>query len=277
MRKTCILDILVIVGLVILVMAALAPAVARVRRSYVEARCQSNMRRLAEAIQAYNVDNGRYFTNRRFYTGTNTPQTVVTSEVRLSLPLVDTNGEPFRSVNGICWVEALYPYLIKIAKSRGQDWHSVFRCPNASSATYPTGSITARVTYVVNFNLLDQYPCLIRDPAKLFMIREVDRMVNSLCRPTTLSNGTSTTVPSYPFLNGFDLNISPFMTANMHGSGSHVLFADGHVHYFSTDYFPTQTWYTKAHCWDAETNQWWNYGPGSGASPPLLKSIAISM
>ena len=277
MRNSRVLDIAVIVGLVALVVAALAPAVARVQRSYKEAKCQSNMKRLAEAIEAYTADNRYFFTNRLFAAATRIPQNTASREVKLSPLQYDANGDPYRFVNGLTWIEALYPYVIKTAKSRGQDWLSVFRCPNASNTVYPVGSTTARVTYVVNFNLLDQHPGFIRNPAKLFMIREVDRLVVSVCRPVTQSNGNSNVVPAYPFLNNSDYRIPVPITPNLHGSGSHILFADGHVQYFSTDYFPTQAWYRKANCWDPETCQWWNYGPGSGVAPPLLKSIAITM
>ena len=279
MRNTRVLDIAVIIGLVVLVVAALAPAVARVQRSYGEAKCQSNMRRLAEAIAAYTADNNYcYMTNRRFNTGTRIPQNTVNREVSLSPLLIDDDhgdGDPPRFLRGITWIEALHPYVIKTAKARGQDWLSVFRCPNASSAKYPINSTTARVTYVFNFNLLGQNPYDVRDPAKLFMIREVDRLVNSLCRPLLRNTGDPTVPPQCPFLNTFDYYLGQTIPTQ-HASGSHILFADGHIGYFSTDYFPAQNLCTSTRCWDAETNQWWNYGPGSGVSPPLLKSIAIS-
>jgi prepilin-type processing-associated H-X9-DG protein len=62
----------------------------------------------------------------------------------------------------------------------------------------------------------------------------------------------------------------------LHGDGSYIVFADGHVRFFTIDYYPKYADITAVRSWDAETQQWWNYGPGSGRSAPYLKSIAIT-
>jgi|GEM_PF-3502501 len=41
-------------------------------------------------------------------------------------------------------------------------------------------------------------------------------------------------------------------------NGSYIAFADGHVGWFSIDFYPNQVNTTAAKCWDSDTQQWYN-------------------
>ena len=274
MRKITIADAVVSVLILILIAFALAPALARMHRTAAEAKCQSNLRRWAEALAVYTQDfDGRFPMNRKFGLGM-TPG-APTQSVPLSHLGFDSDGNPIRYQYGFGWVEALYPYIIDAATKTDQDWLSFMKCPNATNNTYPPGS-PARMTYVFNFCLTEQPRQLIRNPESLMMLREADRNLNSVCRPISTSCiANPYAVPQYPLLTEGDSYLHP-IDPNLHGSGSYIVFADGHVKYFTTDFFPPQSYYTVANCWDGETQQWYNYGPGADMPPEYIKSIAIT-
>lgn len=269
MRKLSIWDIIISVVTLGVVCASLVPAVARMQRTPEDAKCQSNMRRLAEAMQIYTADNDKRYPTNRTKQGM-----ALTAQAFLSPKQYDENGNPVRFVNSINWVEALYPYLIDEAKKTGRDWESFLKCPKASNARYPTSSTTARVSYVFNYNLLENYPGLVRNSAKLMMMREFDRLVESVCRPMNNTTGISTAAPQSPFLTKSDTLMRGVPTnSKMHGQGSHILFADGHVMYFEDYYFPNSPTLAPTDSWDPETGQWWNF---ADKSPALDKAIAVT-
>lgn len=269
MRRFSIIDLVISIGAIILVLLALVPAVARLQRTPEDARCQSNMRRWAEAMALYTDDyDRRYPTNRIL------PTMMMSPQMPLSPREFDQDGNPIRFTRSINWVEALFPYLISEAKMSGRDWESVLKCPNASDAKYPPTSTTARVSYAFNYNLLEYSPAIIRDQAKTMMIREMDRLMESVCRPANNSTGNYTILPQSPFLIDRDYMLrNTVINYRLHGEGSHILFADGHVTYFSTDYFPTTVSLSAADCWDAETGQWWNW---VNKDPQINKAIAVT-
>ena len=275
MKKLSGVDIIACVLILILIAFALAPALARMHRTAAEAKCQSNLRRWAEALALYTQDfDGRFPMNRHFGPG-GTP-----GAPRQSVPLshlgFDSDGNPIRYQYGFGWVEALYPYIIDAATKTDQDWLSFMKCPNASDAAYPVSSPTARMTYVFNFCLAEYWPALVRNPENLMMLREADRNLHSVCRPISTScTGTPSILPLYPLLEKYDQYLRQ-TDPNLHGGGSYIVFADGHVKYFTTDFFPPLPYYKTANCWDGETQQWYNYGPGADMPPEYIKSIAIT-
>lgn len=294
MRKRSIGDAVAIVALLLLVAWLLGPVIAQNGRTYAEAKCQANMRRLAEAIALYTADHqGKYPTNRSL------SGHIRSNNVALSPAGVDAQANPIRFVNGVNWVEAIQPYVINAARSTSQicletgqkcgknicgghpyeNWPTLFRCPNAVWQAWPVGSTTARVTYVFNYALLECRANTVLDPSRLMMLREVDRKVNSLCRPINICTGSNAIVPMGALLNTFDPTIAPQpMDPNLHArNGSFIVFADGHVRHFTLDYFPARTFYTAVNCWDDVTRQWYNYGPNAKNTPAhLIKSIAIT-
>lgn len=281
MRRFSISDMIVSIVVIVLIALTLAPAIARIQRPYAEARCQSNMRRLAEAMSLYTAENNnRYPTNRRL-------NGAMSYEVQLS-PISTPQTRFYYGVN---WVEALYPYIQKTAEKTGQDSRTFLKCPNASDATYPTSgalAATASVTYTFNGYLAEYSSSIAQNNEKLMMIREMDRLVNAEFRPLSMSThsgsspnngvrpslGSNADRPYDPFLNT-DIFITS-INKNQHANGSHILFADGHTKHFTSDYMPSTSSVTQANSWDSTTEQWYNFKPGGSAAAEMQGTIAIT-
>lgn len=274
MKRPSVIDIVMSIGTVFLVVMTLVPAVARLQRTPEDARCQSNMRLWAEAVALYTNDyDRRYPTNRpRLLNG---GVGNMSHAVMLSPRQFDENGNPIRFVSSINWVEALFPYLISEAKKTDRDWESVMKCPNVGDGTWLPNNKTARMSYVFNYSLLEFSPSLVKNSAKLMMIRELDRLVDSYCRPTNNCTGNPYYSPQSPFLTSRDMGFGPRTTINnkLHNNGSHILFADGHVKYFGLEYFPDVASLMAAESWDSETGQWWNW---VNKDATLNKAIAVT-
>jgi len=175
------------------------------------------------------------------------------------------------------WVEGLYQYVESITKS--SDPMTVWRCQASSNRTYPANSTTAAVTYVFNYCLLEQPEGILKGAANLLLVRETDRLVNAVCRPSNDVTGSDAAPPKTPFLNAYDWRFK--VTENkLHANGTHVLFADGHVKMFDIRSFPEDAAYSKkAEHWDDETQQWYNFvykGATNPAQKALDRQIAIS-
>lgn len=227
--------------------------------------CQSNMKQLGTALRMYATDNhDMYPTNRRFLP--NGKLGPVSARVKLTpVDATDKNGKPLHFRYGVNWVEALTPYMEAITKESAV----AYRCKAASDAAFPENSQTARVTYVMNRNIMERPEQCVRESGSLMALREVDRLVDAELRPTNYSCGRPDLPPDSPFLTKHDSRIGATNPIR-HGQGSHILFADGHVKRFTPDYFPDRI--TRTNCWDPKTEQWWNII----SSSPISKSIAIT-
>jgi prepilin-type processing-associated H-X9-DG protein len=199
--------------------------------------------------------------------------------VVLSKETIDADGNPIRYQYGINWVEALYPYIIESAGTTDTNWKDYRRCPNSTELSWPTitGSLpSTRMTYAFNFNLLEHQRGMISNTSNLMMLRETDRLVYSICRPTSESTGNEDVDPKWAFLTTCDGYIGQ-TNPSRHGSGSYVAFADGHVSYFTTEFYPIYTNYTQS--WDPVSQQWYNFyyaEPANDTERMLNKSIAIT-
>ncbi len=273
MKRPRTTDLVLSALIAVMICFALAPAVARMQRSSAEAKCQSNIRRWAQAMDAYLADNHLCYPTNQDLSGT------IAKEVALSNPTATgADGKPIRFQNGVGWVEALYPYLWAASDKTGQDWRSFWRCPNSSEVQT---SANASMTYSLNYNLVRQPKAIIRDPSKLMMFREMDKLVGSVLRPANQS-WNSSSLPVSPFLvTGQDMaylyvNQSP-TDGNRHGSGSYICFADGHIKYFTLDYFPTVGTGSSAISvcyYDVDdTTRWWNIVT---AGDPKRMTIAVT-
>ncbi len=281
MRRFRLVDVVISLGVLALVVATLAPAIARMQRDYPDARCQSNLQRWAEAMELYLADNQGCFPTNRGYSGSRP----IATALALSPPdPIPPATEPALQYYGANWVEALYSYLQASARGTGQDWKTFRRCPNVSTKTWPpvsgSGYPFPCMTYVLNSNLVERQASVCRSVSKLMMVREFFLTTIAVLRPLNISTGLSTMTPQYAFDNG-DLNATTTengtpQTWKPHAEGSYTLFADGHVHYFSLDYYPKYSQMSSSRCWDPETQQWWNYAPGAGMGEPYLRSIAIT-
>ena len=273
MKRLTALDVIGLTVVIILISFTLAPAIARIKRTPAEATCQGNMRILANAMAEYCADYGGAFPINRlaFSTATN-------SDVPLSTPNQDGTLQRFQYGTG--WVEELYPYIWAKEGKISRSYKSVFVCPNAAHMQQPANS-NAAVTYAFNANLVEHSSQLLLNPNKLMMIRELDRLYNSVLRPSSDSKSSSGNWPISPFLDTCDeaigaLSQRPSVPCQ-HTNGSYILFADGHVSFFTTDYFPNQHDVNSANCWDTETRQWWNYNNNNTSVPDYMrKTIAIT-
>ena len=266
--RTRTIDIVLSALIALLVCSALAPALARMQRSSAEAKCQSNLRRWAQAISAYSADNHqRYPTNR-------TMPSALSKSIMLSdeSPL-DPNGNPVRFQYGVNWVEALYPYVETAAGKTGQDWRSFRRCPNARDIVTEAN---ASMTYSLNYNLVEQPRAVVRDPSRLMMFRELDKLVGSVLRPSIISPDPYT-MPINVFLTtrdgGFYFASHRPTDPNRHGAGSYICFTDGHVKYFTNDYYPSNAGGSSVCSWDPIDLRWYNIVDGD---PAHNKTIAIT-
>ena len=96
-------EILVVIGIVLLLVALLFPVISSARESGRMASCASNLSQIGKAISLYVADN------------------------RERYPLIVNDSKP---ADGCTWVDAVYPY----AKST-----AVFSCPTAKDGQYVPG------------------------------------------------------------------------------------------------------------------------------------------
>lgn len=256
------IELLVVIAIIAVLAAILFPVFAKARAAAKLSNCQSNMTQIGRAMKMYLSDwDDTYPTNRT------KPLGAMTTSVALSP--YDPNN-PKRFVNSINWVEALFNYIE--CTSSQSDAMSVWRC-QAASATPWANSKTASVTYVMNYNMLEQPEGVIKAAANLMLVREFDRLMDSVCRPYNQSFN-NTVAPQSPFLTKYDFGMRGVtLNYKMHNKGSVILFADGHVKYFGSEYFPDKTALTATESWDTETQQWWNW---VNKSPGVNKVIAIT-
>jgi prepilin-type processing-associated H-X9-DG protein len=276
MRKISIFDVVISLVVVAFVALIFMPAAARMQRDSSEAKCQSNMLRWSQALALYTGDNdGFYPTNR--LNGSLVCEAPMSYDRNGNL-MMDANGDPVMFNKSANWVESLYPYILKRARSTDQDWRSFMKCPKA----YDCGgnSIYGYISYVMNYNLIEYNSSLVRNNQKVMLLRETDRLYNSMCRPTNMSM-SNLVKPNHPFLAANDPipnHNSPALNSALHGNGSYIVFADGHIHWFDISYFQKDAT-TFAVAWDSETSQWWNYvysNPQTDQERALNKSIAIT-
>lgn len=269
----------IIAGLILIAISAiLVPVCASGRGTSDISNCQSNMKRIGTAIKAYlsNWDDC-YPTNRLWSSIPNgvasgdpqarVPLTKLTIDgTENGVPYVDADGNQIIFESGPNWVEALYRYVGNSSKQ--SDLATAWKCPTATGYAVQR---TSNTTYVINYNLLEQPEGVIKNASNLMLLRESDRMIDSEARGYSSSSTptratTASKVPTNPFLaTGIDRLINAPINTKLHGNGSNILFADGHVKSFSLSYFPLTP------VWDPSTSQWYNSLSGSSS-----KSIAIT-
>lgn len=256
------IELLVVIAIIAVLAAILFPVFAKARAAAKASNCQSNMTQIGRAMKMYLSDwDDTYPTNR-------TRSGMLIQSVVLS-PYNPT--DPKRFVNGTNWVEALFNYIESTSSQK--DPMSVWRCQAASSSPMVPGSQTANVTYIMNYNMLEQPEGVIKAAANLMLVREFDRLMESVCRPMNLSYNSSQQ-PQSPFMGETDQGFRGAKFNNkLHNKGSHILFCDGHVKYFGTEYFPQAQTLSVSDSWDPETNQWWNW---VNKDPALNKAVAVT-
>lgn len=216
--------------------------------------CLSNLNQIGKAMSSYLGDWEDTFPTNRVITGTKVSK-VISDEIPLTpAGKTDAKGQPEVFTSGINWVEALYPYVERVGAPG--DNSTRWKCPKVRSLALPPGSPTAQVTYVLNGYLVEMPGGICSMPDKTVMVRESDRLVDAVLRPTF--NRDVSRRPTGAFLTKSDsqLHLSDIKDS-LHGQGSNILFVDGHVKNLSRTQMPTD----DKLVWDPKTKQWWNFGP----------------
>lgn len=232
--------------------------------------CQSNIKQLGNSFRMYIQDwNDKYPPNRGFLAGKKPG--FIRAYVKLSTPGArdPKTKNPIRFTHGYGWVECLYGYAEPTVPQNENE--SSWKCPEATNGTWPDGSKTATVSYAYNRNMIELSEASITCNANLMLCREMDRLVNSELRPINNSIRNPKAMPLSPFLNDSDRRIGK-TNSKLHGTGSNVLLADGHVKFFNNTYFPNKPEYDK------ETKQWFNFAkvPARRGNKEQVRSIAIT-
>lgn len=274
-RGFTLIELLVVIAIIAILAAILFPVFAKARAAAQKSNCQSNMKQIGSAFKMYLQDwHDAYPTNRSVQSS---GLAAVTPNVGLTQVSYLTPGvKPYN----LTWVEGLYPYM----EQPSQDSFGAWEC-RAASAKYTTSdrgsqgvsggkagnSLSGYTTYVMNMNLVEQPEGIIKSADRLMLAREMDHHFGSFCRPDNVSLDASTAPKDAFLVNGAETS-SPgtgeTMNGDMHSGGSHILFADSHVKFFSLDQI------TLTPEWDANDSQWYNcvtVGPASAR-----KAIAIS-
>jgi len=269
-RGFTLIELLVVIAIIAILAAILFPVFARARRTARAAGCQANLKQIGNSIKMYLSDWDETYPTNRVKSGTVTGNLV--GSCRLSTVGVDNVGKPNKFMYGITWVEGLYNYMEGIVQK--EDSSSVWKCPAAMSSQAGVDANelnSAETTYVLNFNLLEQPESVIKSGSTMLLVRETDRLVASVCCAVPGVNGglmPATGVATAPTIDatsrlygvfhlyqptgagainyGADMCIkngsggavpANQLTGLIHGSGSHILFADGHVKLYSLPQF----------------------------------------
>lgn len=278
------IELLVVIAIIAILAAILFPVFSKARQSAMKSTCQSNLKQIGTAFKSYITDwDDTYPTNRRIQ-GNNIANAQIQTEVKLTVtdwtsdyPTVALGTQ---SGSGPNWVEGLYNYTDSTtAKDK-----SVWKCPAASTTEYTSqtsfkrssvsGSTASLLqnTYVMNYYLIEEIESAISDTSKLMLLREFDRRVGALLRPEKPVSGSIAALPKNPFLNGNEdgTNITAnTIKANLHGNGSNILFADGHV-----QLFPSEGMQKNMVAYDNELMQWFNSIDSKDAA--IKRAIAIT-
>ena len=285
------IELLVVIAIIAILAAILFPVFASVRKKAFAANCQSNMKQIGSSIKMYLSDYDDTFPTNRGPIVSGYPAGPMTYDVQLSnLPVGP--DEPKRFEFGINWVEGLYSYIERVAGA--EDASSVWRCQASSNARYPTKATnaskynTASVNYAFNGYLCEQPEGVVKVASNTMMVRELDRVMNAQLRPFNQTMctqgpnngirpaaGSNTDRPIDAFLSINDM-MGGLPTVNkQHGKGSHLLFADGHVKFYTNDYMPAFTEIVTAKSWDQETVQWYNFK--KDPAKPSIKERTIGI
>ena len=265
------IELLVVIAIIAILAAILFPVFAKARKSAQTADCQSNMKQIGSALKMYLSDWGDTYPTNRL-----TGYTTISTDVPLSTPgQTVSGGAPLRFQYGVNWVEGLYNYVEQVSKTGASSW----RCSAATNKQQPVNS-NAAITYAFNANLVEQPEGIIKGASNLMAVRELDRMYNSVLRPTNDSSCSSGNRPISPFLDTSDEGIGGInlraSEPKQHGNGSNILFADGHVKMYNVQYMPEQGDMLSTNCWDTETSQWYNFNAQSSKPANMRRTIAIT-
>lgn len=236
MRNRCgfsIGELLAALAVLGVLLAVLVPIVARSQDEIRLQTCQNNLRILGAAIQMYaNDNNGVLPTNRL------SPTQPITQNGLLNRP--DGTPGTLNFVNGL---ELYFPEVGVPSTHSGvmqRDDSSIWKCPMAEGHLWywPTangivnGYGDSRVTYAINFNLLEKARTVAAFPGMTPIMREIG--INGQAYAFANTTNPQTIKPANIFLtNQASWGVGARRgTQTPHGAGSHILMLDGRVQWF---------------------------------------------
>jgi prepilin-type N-terminal cleavage/methylation domain-containing protein/prepilin-type processing-associated H-X9-DG protein len=263
------IELLVVIAIIAILAAILFPVFVRAKAAAQASHCQSNLNQIGKAMKMYLSDWEDTFPTNRMLIPPSTVGNVI-PWVRLSNPaLTDSNNEPIRFQYGFNWVEGLYPYIEKVAEG---DAASAWKCPTAKSSNAAAQGLFASTSYSFNANLVEMPEGVVKNAGNLMMCRELDRRYDAVLRPLYPTLTSAAGLPNDPFLGPEDATASMRgLKYQLHGDGSTILMADGHVKQFSISYFAKSQGE-----WDTESKQYYNWVNTSPLTDAKRLSIAIT-
>jgi prepilin-type N-terminal cleavage/methylation domain-containing protein/prepilin-type processing-associated H-X9-DG protein len=281
------IELLVVIAIIAILAAILFPVLSRTRIVARNANCEANLRQIGTAMKMYLGDWDDTFPTNRIIQSDGT-LSAIQWECNLSQqdskgePMTDpATGAPYKFTYSINWVEGLYQYVEAVTKS--DDPSSSWKCQAASPTRRPS-AYNCGVNYSFNGCLAEQPDGIVKASQNLMMCRELSWTAPAELRPTNptaMSSSEPANAPNYSFLTAKDAT-TPSGTKEvfrMHGTGSHILFADGHVKLFPAAFFPDKDSNWAQSAYDGQTNQWYNYvyqNANNAKKRMLNKSIAIT-
>jgi prepilin-type N-terminal cleavage/methylation domain-containing protein/prepilin-type processing-associated H-X9-DG protein len=214
------IEILVVIGIIALLAALMFPVFSRVRENARKTTCASNMKQLSLAFQQYVQDATRYplpgqyqkwNNGGHWVTGGKTdtgPQNFTNSEGGLALATDPNNDGKYPYIdNHRAYVEqgALFAY----AKQA-----SIYTCPTAPNVA------DKKLSYSMNCGLAGLAETRIRKPGEIILLVDEGE---------TLNDG-------YFYATQDPASTDSLMTR--HNGGGNLLFADGHLKFFTFNSFP---------------------------------------
>ncbi len=271
-RGFTLIELLVVIAIIAILAAILFPVFAKARAAAQKSNCQSNMKQLGSAFKMYLQDwKDTYPTNRTIASNgaVGAKATLVNLRPAADLPAAQNKG-----IN-LTWVEGLYPYMEPPSDlGDGKVDSGAWVCKSATSRKPTQGTnvpATSYVTYCMNSFLCEQPEGIIKGSDRLMLAREMDWHVNSVLRPLLNATTQEPTMPNgHAFMRSGDGQFAFTMPSQgkIHGDGSHILFADGHVRFVALAMMPASPEY------DSTDSQWWNFV--TSGPPAARKTIAIS-
>lgn len=224
------LQMIAALGITTVTASVVTPMLTRTRAEESAAVCAHNLQVIGRAMRLYANDwEEKYPTNQGYNPSPTTPPSPTAYLTKPGLPL-----------EMVTYVESLEPYFPAAGAPQwptwtvGSDRPNIWICPAAKNKFFPWDAGSghydcSRVTYAINYGLLEKQRGKVTDPAKTMMFRELGLRGQAY---TVAYNATTTNQPTKPFLPDDSAEAGATTTVPipyLHGYASHILFADGHV------------------------------------------------